>query len=115
MPKHLRLGVAGIHAANAVGLKLVEVEFDRHNWPCPALRQILSAMVETGVIPRMPYPSCVDHTSHVNHGHIQGAVTLEEKLGECVAGAIRKELQGTEFEWMTDLTRCHAPGGSQLL
>jgi len=60
-----------------------------------------------GVLPRMPSPSCVKVETHTSQG-VQGH-NLEDKVGRCVATAIRKELSGTEFEWMLDIEREDPP------
>lgn len=101
----------GKRAAKKLGIKLVKKVFDHSSdWPCPLLEKTFAAMVETGVIPRMPDPICVAHDNHMsNASHIVGAVQLEDKVGECVAKEIKTELQGTEYEWMLDLSKPYPP------
>ena len=62
--------------------------------------------MEEGALPRMPDPPCVVSSSHHDRlSHIIGATTIEEKLGKCTAKAIKRELMGTEHEWMLDIEK----------
>ena len=47
---------------------------------------------------------CSTCTQHVSQG-LEGTHSLEDKVGACVASAIKKELSGTEFEWMLNIER----------
>ena len=87
-------------------MRTLTVTYDKNNWPCPAVEQTLQALVEEGALPRMPEPACVISTSHNDlHSHIDGATTVEAKLGSCTARAIENELMGTEHEWMLDIQK----------
>lgn len=91
----------------------MEEVFDQENWPCPLLERTFAAMVETGVIPRMPDPVCVVHNNHLSHqpAETAGVDLLHAKLGDCAANAIKEELRGTKYEWMTNLSLHSAPEG----
>ena len=95
----------GTKAATSLGLHVVPLVYGKESWPCPAIEKILHAAVDSGALPRMPSPSCVEVDQHVSQGLKGSHHSLEDKVGACVAAAIKEELTGTEFEWMLDIER----------
>mmetsp|Transcript_28717 Transcript_28717/g.80840 ORF Transcript_28717/g.80840 Transcript_28717/m.80840 type:complete len:314 (-) Transcript_28717:233-1174(-) len=96
----------GLAAGKALGIRMLTATYDKNDWPCKIVEQSLRAMVEEGALEKMPNPPCVVASSHNGRlSHIQGASTMDDKIGKCTAKAIRKELTGTKHEWMLDLEK----------
>ena len=98
---------AGEMAGRELGYRVVNINYDKNNWPCSVVKRAVEAVVEEGILPHTPPDACVD--SHKMEDVSHRELSLEERVGPYAASNVYESMRGTKYEWMLDLGRESPP------
>ena len=97
-------------AGRALGYSVLPLTYNKTDWPCRQIEEILQAAIREGVLPRMPSGRCV--ASHKMGDVSHRELSLRERVGPLAADVIAASFNGTGLQWMLDLSRESPPSAA---
>ena len=100
----------GEKAGRELGYRVITFKYSKHDWPCKQAMEVLRAANDEGALSHLPHAAC--KISHAMGAVSHRELSLEQRVGPDAARLIRKNMEGSEYEWMLDLSREVPPAKS---